>query len=331
MKLSATQLRGLCSEAFGRRGVSPMQTIATVDALILAEAQGLASHGISRVPMYLAHVAHGRVDPKAEPVVMRQTASAALVDAANGFAFPACEMAVNSAIEKARDTGIAIGAVTNSHHFGVAGNHLMAMADAGLVGLAMGNSPAAMPAWGGKQAIFGTNPIAAIFPRQDSTPILVDLSLSEVARGKIMVAAKNGTPIPEGWALDAQGKPTTDAKAALTGMMLPMGGVKGAMLAMTVELLVTALTGAQFGAEADSFFVDAGNQPKLGQAFIAINPDALAGRLVYESRLNALVKAMLNDAEVRLPGTRRFHLADQAMESGFDLPDALIAQIQAIA
>ena len=331
MKLSATQLRGLCSEAFGRRGVSPMQTIATVDALILAEAQGLASHGISRVPMYLAHVAHGRVDPKAEPVVMRQTASAALVDAANGFAFPACEMAVNSAIEKARDTGIAIGAVTNSHHFGVAGNHLMAMADAGLVGLAMGNSPAAMPAWGGKQAIFGTNPIAAIFPRQDSTPILVDLSLSEVARGKIMVAAKNGTPIPEGWALDAQGKPTTDAKAALTGMMLPMGGVKGAMLAMTVELLVTALTGAQFGAEADSFFVDAGNQPKLGQAFIAINPDALAGRLVYESRLNALVKAMLSDAEVRLPGTRRFHLADQAMESGFDLPDALIAQIQAIA
>ncbi|MFZ9480100.1 MAG: Ldh family oxidoreductase [Burkholderiaceae bacterium] len=331
MKLSATQLRGLCSEAFGRRGVSPMQTIATVDALILAEAQGLASHGISRVPMYLAHVAHGRVDPKAEPVVMRQTASAALVDAANGFAFPACEMAVNSAIEKARDTGIAIGAVTNSHHFGVAGNHLMAMADAGLVGLAMGNSPAAMPAWGGKQAIFGTNPIAAIFPRQDSTPILVDLSLSEVARGKIMVAAKNGTPIPEGWALDAQGKPTTDAKAALTGMMLPMGGVKGAMLAMTVELLVTALTGAQFGAEADSFFVDAGNQPKLGQAFIAINPDALAGRVVYESRLNALVKAMLSDAEVRLPGTRRFHLADQAMESGFDLPDALIAQIQAIA
>jgi len=331
MKLSATQLRGLCSEAFARRGVSPMQTTATVDALILAEAQGLASHGISRVPMYLAHVAHGRVDPKAEPVVMRQTASAALVDAANGFAFPACEMAVNSAIEKARDTGIAIGAVTNSHHFGVAGNHLMAMADAGLVGLAMGNSPAAMPAWGGKQAIFGTNPIAAIFPRQDSTPILVDLSLSEVARGKIMVAAKNGTPIPEGWALDAQGKPTTDAKAALTGMMLPMGGVKGAMLAMTVELLVTALTGAQFGAEADSFFVDAGNQPKLGQAFIAINPDALAGRVVYESRLNALVKAMLSDAEVRLPGTRRFHLADQAMESGFDLPDALIAQIQAIA
>jgi len=331
MKLSATQLRGLCSEAFARRGVSPMQTTATVDALILAEAQGLASHGISRVPMYLAHVAHGRVDPKAEPVVMRQTASVALVDAATGFAFPACEMAVNSAIEKARDTGIAIGAVTNSHHFGVAGNHLMAMADAGLVGLAMGNSPAAMPAWGGKRAIFGTNPIAAMFPRQNSTPILVDLSLSEVARGKIMVAAKNGTPIPEGWALDAQGKPTTDAKAALAGMMLPMGGVKGAMLAMTVELLVTALTGAQFGAEADSFFVDAGNQPKLGQAFIAINPDALAGRVVYESRLNALVKAMLSDAEVRLPGTRRFHLADQAMESGFDLPDALIAQIQAIA
>jgi (2R)-3-sulfolactate dehydrogenase (NADP+) len=281
--------------------------------------------------MYLAHVTHGRVNPNAVPVIQQQSASAALINADNGFAFPACNQAIKLAIQKASETGIAVGAVTNSHHFGVAGNHLRAIADAGLVGWAMGNSPAAMPAWGGKRAIFGTNPIAAIFPRTNADPILIDLSLSEVARGKIMVAAKNGTPIPQGWALDAQGNPTTDAKAALAGMMLPMGGVKGAMLAMVVEIMVTALTGAQFGAEADSFFVDAGNQPRLGQLFLVINPDALAGRLAYESRLSDLIDVVLQDPDVRLPGTRRFALAEEAMREGLELPDALVEQIRKLA
>ena len=331
MKYSISDVHALCTEAFTACKVTSAQAGPTIDALILAEAQGLASHGISRVPMYLAHVTHGRVNPNAVPVIQQQSASAALINADNGFAFPACNQAIKLAIQKASETGIAVGAVTNSHHFGVAGNHLRAIADAGLVGWAMGNSPAAMPAWGGKRAIFGTNPIAAIFPRTNADPILVDLSLSEVARGKIMVAAKNGTPIPQGWALDAQGNPTTDAKAALAGMMLPMGGVKGAMLAMAVEIMVTALTGAHFGAEADSFFVDAGNQPRLGQLFLVINPDALAGRLAYESRLSDLIDVVLQDSEVRLPGTRRFALAEEAIREGLELPDVLVEQIRKLA
>ena len=331
MKYSISDVHALCTEAFTACKVTSAQAGPTIDALILAEAQGLASHGISRVPMYLAHVTHGRVNPNAVPVIQQQSASAALINAVNGFAFPACNQAIKLAIQKASETGIAVGAVTNSHHFGVAGNHLRAIADAGLVGWAMGNSPAAMPAWGGKRAIFGTNPIAAIFPRTNADPILVDLSLSEVARGKIMVAAKNGTPIPQGWALDAKGNPTTDAKAALAGMMLPMGGVKGAMLAMVVEIMVTALTGAHFGAEADSFFIDAGNQPRLGQLFLVINPDALAGRLAYESRLSDLIDVVLQDPDVRLPGTRRFALAEEAMREGLELPDALVEQIRKLA
>jgi len=331
MKYSISDVHALCTEAFTACKVTSAQAGPTIDALILAEAQGLASHGISRVPMYLAHVTHGRVNPNAVPVIQQQSASAALINADNGFAFPACNQAIKLAIQKASETGIAVGAVTNSHHFGVAGNHLRAIADAGLVGWAMGNSPAAMPAWGGKRAIFGTNPIAAVFPRTNADPILVDLSLSEVARGKIMVAAKNGTPIPQGWALDAKGNPTTDAKAALAGMMLPMGGVKGAMLAMVVEIMVTALTGAHFGAEADSFFIDAGNQPRLGQLFLVINPDALAGRLAYESRLSALIDVVLQDPDVRLPGTRRFALAEEAMREGLELPDALVEQIRKLA
>ncbi len=328
MKLPISEIQALAQRAFTHCGVSDLQTKPTIKALLLAESQGLASHGISRVPMYLAHVKHGRVDPKATPIIKKESASTALIDAKDGFAFPACELAVNCAMQKALQTGIGLGAVTNSHHFGVAGNHLLPLAAKGLIGLGFGNSPSAMPAWGGKHAAFGTNPIAALFPRQNKPPVLIDLSLSEVARGKIMVAAKENRPIPQGWALDQEGKPTTDAKAALSGMMLPMGGVKGAMLALMVEILVTSLTGAQFGAEADSFFVDAGNKPRLGQVFIAINPNALAGSDVYNERLAALLEFILQDPEVRIPGDRRVGLQAKAEKDGIDLPDALIDQIK---
>jgi (2R)-3-sulfolactate dehydrogenase (NADP+) len=330
MRLSIEEVRSLCATAFKAHGVAPHQAGPTVDALLLAESQGLASHGLSRVPMYLAHVRHRRVDATAVPKIKKRSPSAVLVDAGNGFAFPACTAAVSSAIEQARRTGIAIAAVTNSHHFGVAGNHLLKIAEAGMVGWAMGNSPAAMPAWGGTRAIFGTNPIAAIFPCRQTDPLLIDLSLSEVARGKIMVAAKAGKPIPEGWALDATGHPTTDAKAALTGMMLPMGGVKGAMLALMVELMVTTLTGAHFGAEADSFFIDEGNPPQLGQVFLAIDPEALAGAETYHARFADLTAVMLSDSEVRLPGLRRFDLARQAARDGLECPEDWVAQVRAL-
>src|SRR3954469_5022578 len=200
-----------------------------------------------------------------------------------------------------------------------------------MVGLAFGNSPAAMPAAGGRRALFGTNPIAAVFPRRDATPLSIDLSLSEVARGKVMVAAKEGRPIPPGWALGPDGQPTTDAKAALAGSMLAMGGTKGAMLALVVELLVTALTGAAFGFEASSFFVDEGNRPRIGQAFIAIDPRALGGADTYQSRVQTLVDAMLGERAVRLPGKRRQALAERAAIDGVEIPDALAAELARLA
>jgi (2R)-3-sulfolactate dehydrogenase (NADP+) len=206
-------------------------------------------------------------------------------------------------------------------------DHLRPVAAAGLVGLAFANSPAAMPAAGGKHPIFGTNPVAAAFPRDGAPPLLVDLSLSEVARGKLMVAAKEGRAIPAGWALDASGQPTTDATAGLAGSMLPVGAAtspKGAMLALMVELLVTALIGANFGFEASSFFVDEGNRPGIGQAFIVIDPGALGGSASYLSRVETLVREMLADEGVRLPGARRERLRQQAEADGIDVADALL-------
>lgn len=330
-RIAIDELRRLAAQALAASGAGPDMADSTAHALVRADAQGLASHGVSRVPSYAAHLRNGRAAGMAQPAVTHERGAALLVDAADGLAFPACALAIRQAIERARQLGAAFAGVTNSHHFGAAGLHLEAVAQAGMVGLAFSNSPAAMPAWGGRRALFGTNPIAAAFPRRDGEPLLIDLSLSAVARGKLMVAARDGKPIPEGWALDDQGRPTTDPKAGLAGRMLPAGGVKGAMLALVVELLVCALTGAQFGFEADSFFSDTGNRPRIGQAFLVIDPDALAGREVFLDRVETLIGAMLEDEGVRLPGARRGELARAAQADGIDVPDALLKQIRELA
>ncbi|MFI4887256.1 MAG: Ldh family oxidoreductase [Burkholderiales bacterium] len=329
--LALTELRDLATRALARAGASESMARTTASALVDAEAQGLPSHGIARVAQYATHLRNGRADGRAVPVIARERGGAILVDARSGLAFPACTLAVEEAIRRARQLGVSFAGVTNSHHFGVAAWHLQPIAEAGMVGLAFGNSPAAMPAAGGKRALFGTNPIAAIFPRRTALPLSIDLSLSEAARGKVMVAAKEGRPIPFGWALDKDGRPTSDARAALEGSMLAMGGTKGAMLALVVELLVTALTGAAIGFEASSFFVDQGNRPRIGQAFLVIDPDALAGRDVYLERVEALVAAMLDDDGVRLPGERRAALARKASGQGVELSQTLADQLRSLA
>ncbi len=304
---------------------------ATATALVDADAQGLASHGTSRIPRYAAHLRNGRADGASEPTIVREKAAVALIDANHGLAFPACAMAIERAIILARASGVAFVGVTRSHHFGVAAYHLASVADAGMIGLAFSNSPAAMAAAGGKRPIFGTNPIAAVFPRKDQAPLSIDLSLSEAARGKVMIAASEGRAIPPGWALDPRGNPTTDAHEALAGTMLAMGGNKGAMLALMVELLSSALTGAAIGFEADSFLVDEGRRPGVGHAFLVIDPDALAGRDTYYERIETLITEMQKDSGVRLPGSRRRELAALAATDRIEIPDTLAAQLVALA
>lgn len=329
MRLSLDEARALVSGALQRAGASAAMAHSTARALVLAEAQGQIGHGLSRIHQYATHLRNGRALGSAEARVLHSKGAALVIDAGEGLAFPACDLAVQEAMARAREFGIAIAGVVRSHHCGVVVDHLRPAAEAGFVAIGLANSPAAMPAAGGRHAIFGTDPVAAVFPRRGADPLMIDLSLSEVARGKVMVAAKAGQPIPLGWALDAQGQPTTDAKAALDGSMLPLGAAtspKGAMLALVVELLVTAVIGANFGFEASSFFVDEGNRPGIGQAFIVIDPGALAGQARYLDRIEVLVQEMLRDEGVRLPGARREALRRKAEAEGIDVADALVAQ-----
>jgi (2R)-3-sulfolactate dehydrogenase (NADP+) len=331
MRLSLNDAEALARDALAACGASAEMAAATARTLVAAEAAGQAGHGLSRVPQYAAFLKNGRADGAAVPRIVNERGGAVLVDARHGLAYPALALAESEAAWRARAHGVAFAWVTNSHHSGAMGLPVARLAQQGLVALAFTNSPAAMPVPGGRRPLMGTNPIAAAFPRRGGAPLVIDMALSEVARGRIMVAAKEGRAIPEGWALDAEGRPTTDAKTALSGAMLAMGGTKGALLAMVVELLCCALTGAAFGFEADSFFEDEGNRPRLGQALLAVDPGALAGTDAFATRIEAFVAAMEAEDGVRLPGSRRDALAARAADQGVEIPEALHARLVALA
>ncbi|WP_424810551.1 Ldh family oxidoreductase [Roseococcus sp. YIM B11640] len=328
---SLAEAQSLAARALRAAGASPAMAEDTAAALVAAEAEGQAGHGLSRVSMYAGFLREGRADGSAQPRVTAARGGAALVDAGNGLAYPALRMAEDQAGRRALAHGVSFVSVTNSHHAGAMALPVRRLASRGLVALAFTNSPYAMPVPGGRRPLLGTNPVAAAFPRRDALPMVVDLALSEVARGKIMVAAKEGRPIPEGWAFDAEGRPTTDARAALDGAMLAAGGAKGAALALVVELLCVALGGAAFGFEADSFFAPSPNPPRLGHALLAIDPSALAGREAFLDRMEALVGAMLAEDGVRLPGTRRDSLIAQARVDGISISKQLEEQLRSLA
>jgi (2R)-3-sulfolactate dehydrogenase (NADP+) len=327
MKLSLKDAQSLAKSAFESVGIPAEQAEISAAALVRAEADGMASHGLSRVSQYCGHVQVGRVNPSAIPTIQYERPAAVVIDAQEGLAFPALQLAARQVVERAKAAGVGLAAIGNSHHFGVAGHVAEDLARQGLIALVMGNSPAAMPMWGGSRPLFGTNPIAAAFPRSGQDPMVIDLSLSAVARGKLMVAAQKGESIPEGWALDANGQPTTDPKAGLAGMMVPAGGAKGAMLALMIEVLVVGLTGSSFGYEADSFFELEGNRPRIAQLVIAIDPQ-MGGQAVFQSRLEDLITVMSQDPSVRLPGSRRFTLRHKAESEGIDVSEAVLTAIQ---
>lgn len=332
--LHAEPLITLATNALTRAGASLASAHATARALVAADEQGISSHGVSRIAYYTAHLRNNRIVGDAQASVLKQRGGACLIDAGNGLAYPACELAIKELIARAREFGVAYVGITNSNHFGMTSLHLEPLAEAGLVSLAFGNAPAAINAWGGSKPLFGTNPIAAAFPRparKDAWPLIVDLSLSHVAKGKLMLAKQRGESIPLGWALDKHGAPTTDPNEGLQGSMVATGGVKGTMLAMTIELLSVSLTGAAFGFEADSFFSETGNMARIGQGFLAIDPGALAGLDVYQDRVEALVEMMLQDPEVRLPAYRRFAHRDKTRRDGISVDDAVFATLQRLA
>jgi (2R)-3-sulfolactate dehydrogenase (NADP+) len=300
---------------FRSGGASPAAARSVARALVMAEVDGLKGHGLSRIPTYLTLLKAGKIVGDAKPTITRTAPGVLMVDAAHGFAYPAIDLALKKLVPLARKQGIAAVGIHRSNHCGAAGHHVEKLAEAGLVALMFANTPAAIAPWGGSRPVFGTNPIAFAAPLAGEAPIVVDLAVSKVARGPIVAASQKGEPIPEGWALDADGQPTTSAAAALKGTMIPLGDAKGAALALMVEVLGAALMGTNLAFEASSFIDDKGGPPATGQLIIAINP-AMFGGAAFVTRMAALAGAITDQPGARLPGARRLALREKAARDG---------------
>lgn len=330
IKVPVVELQNSVARVFVAARTSPQNAEAVAKALVQAEIDGQKGHGLSRIESYAAQSYAGKVDGFAQPMLTSERPGGLLVDAANGFAYPAVDLAIDALPEAVQRSGIAAAGIRRSHHCGAMGRHVERLADAGFVALAFANTPDAMAPWGGSKRLYGTNPIAFAAPQRAAAPVVVDLALSQVARGKILTAAQNGEPIPEGWATDANGQPTTDPKAALQGTLIPIGGPKGAALAFMVEVLAVALTGSNFAYEATSFFDDKGAPPGVGQFFIAIDPAAFAGRETFLDRIGDLCDLISDDPATRIPGSRRLALREEASRHGVAVSSEMAALINAL-
>ena len=315
-------LRALMANKISKNNAKP-----TARALVNAEIDGQKGHGLSRVSFYVAQAQAGKVNGFAKPTLEQVGPATARVDAAYGFAYPAFEQAIPALINLTKRNGVGVVSVYHSHHFGQAGAHVEQLALKGMIGLLFGNSPKGIAFWGGKSPMMGTNPIAFAAPVQHGEPLVIDLAIAKVARGKIVVAKETGQSIPAGWALDEHGIPTTDPKAALSGSMLPIGDAKGAALALMVEILAAALTNSHFGFEASSLFDAKGKAPDLGQCLLAIDPGPLSAGQFYE-RLAVLIKAVENENGARLPGISRLKNRTRVKHEGIEISSVLYDEIK---
>jgi (2R)-3-sulfolactate dehydrogenase (NADP+) len=328
--LTVAEVESLVAAALVTAGTSESIAAALARAVAQAERDGIASHGLMYVPTYCGHVRCGKVNGTAIPVMTRPRSGVVVVDAGTGFAHPAIDLGFSALIPAAREAGIACLAINQSYNCGVLGYHVEHLANAGLLGLGFTNAPASIAPAGGKRPVVGTNPVALAVPGPDGAALIIDQSASVVAKSELMKRVRRGEPIPEGWALDGEGHPTTDPAAATGGTMAPSGGYKGVGLGILTEIMAAALTGAMLGIDAAPFSGDAGGPPRTGQFFIAIAPEVPSGGL-FAGRVSALSAAITGQPGARLPGSHRVAARKRADRDGIKVDPKILVQVQALA
>ena len=323
MIISASVLEEKAAARLSEAGAGEVQARSVARSVRRAEEDGIGLVGLGYLPTYLAHLASGKVDGMAAPIVTQPRAAAVLVDACHGFAHPAVDAGLPGLIGAARACGMASLSIRRSYSIGVLGHPVEDIAAAGLIALAFTNSPPNIAPWGGRKPLFGTNPMAFAAPREALPPLVIDQATSAVTKVALVQAAKAGRVIPDSWALDAEGQPTTDAQAALNGSMQPFGGAKGAGLALMIDLLAAGLTGANFSKDASPYARPDGPPPGVGQLFIAFDPDAFAPG--FADRISDLSAAVLAQDGARLPGDRRLAARARAKSDGISITDEQVA------
>ena len=322
----------LLETILGRNGCSPHVASILAENCVRAQRDGSTSHGVFRVKDYVSTLRSGWVDGAAEPVVEDAAPGVVRVDGRNGFAPVALAQARGPAVRKAREQGIVLVAIRNSHHLGALGLDVEPFAAEGLVALSVVNSMAVVAAPGTARPVYGTNPLAFAAPQADGPPLVIDLAASAMAHGDVRVHAAEGRPVPVGTGVDPEGRPTTDAAAILDGgALLPFGGHKGTALALMVEVLCAALVGGQFSHEVDWSTHPGARSPRTGQTLILIDPTAGAERLpVFADRVGHMVRTARGTGQAHLPGDRRLAHRAASPGGGVTLSEAEWAELETL-
>lgn len=333
--VNAAELRRFIRDLLQTQDVSQEDADICAHVLVEADLTGRSTHGISRLPMYFSRLRERAMNRRPQVSFDKQFGALAQCDGDNGLGPVVAYKAMTKSIDMANAMGMGGVFVKSSNHCGAMSVYCSDAADQGLILMCLTNSPPAIPPWGGKEAYFGTNPVAFGFPRQSQRHIIVDLATSVVARGNIMQAARRNQAIPENWALNSDGQATIDPKEALKGVLLPMAGAKGYALALAFEMLTGVLSGAAFGPHVKSPYEDHGVPSDVGHFFLAINPGALMDPAEYDARLEQMVAEILQvkpmeSLSIRLPGERAHRMREAREQFGVPIDGPLVDQLGAL-
>jgi LDH2 family malate/lactate/ureidoglycolate dehydrogenase len=320
--LSADAARSFAAAIFARRGVPEADAAVVARCLVRADLRGVETHGLTRMGIYLDRLARSLVDPAPVLEPRQLFPSVALLDGRNGFGFVTATRAMAESIAMAEEAGIGLTGVRNSTHFGMAACYLLQAVEAGYGALVFTNASPAMPPWGGREALLGTSPFAAAVPGGPRGAFVLDMAPSVAARGKIRRALKEGRSIPEGYALDAAGRPTTDPAAALEGVVLPIGGAKGSGLSMLMDILGGVLTGAAFAGTVGDQYKVFDRPQNVGHTLIAFRPDLFVDRAAFAARMDTLVERVKANPpaagfdEILIPGEIEARKEEERLRTG---------------
>ncbi|MPY75439.1 MAG: Ldh family oxidoreductase [Alphaproteobacteria bacterium] len=326
VRLSLDEVRDLATRTLMHLGASKGNADAVADVIAAAERDECKSHGLFRLPGYSVALRNGRIDGKAVPVIADLAPAVVQADAQGGFAPLALNAGRARLAEMARSQGIAAMPLVNAYHFAALWYEVEALAELGLVAFAFVNSRSYVAPAGGTKPLFGTNPMAFGWPRKGRPPLVFDQASSASARGEIMIHKRDGKPIPEGWAIDRDGKPTTDPAAALAGAQLPFGGYKGAAIALMVELMASGLPQSHFGYEAAAEDTGDGGPAKGGELLLAMDPARFVpggdGGAALD-HAEQLFARLLGQDGTRLPSDRRYAARRRTPVEGIRIPQQL--------
>lgn len=328
--LSIEQIRCLASDTLRAHGCDAENAGAVADVITKAEGDGCHSHGLMRLPGYVAALKSGKVNGKARPSVKKLAPAVVQINGHNCFAPLALQMGRPHLIEAARTCGIAAMPLIGIHHFAALWTEVEPLAEAGLVALACTSyKPAVIPA-GGTKALYGTNPICFGWPRKDGPPMVFDQASSVMARGEVMLAAREGHELPDGVGVDAQGNPSNDPGEVLKGALLAFGGYKGSAIAMMVELLAGGLIGESFSFEAAARDNGDGGPPQGGEFMLAMDPQLFGDPGGWADHAEAFFGQVLAQDGTRLPGARRHINRAKFAKAGVAVSDIVLDKISAL-